>query len=249
MKYRNGRKVSPSVYQAVRYVTKVGVITRGTWNDLFGKGTVRWKQKQLRLLVEGGVFKAHPCDSLVDTFIIGHLGQEMAQEQNWRSVYFIQPQFIKHDEIVARGLWKLEQEALCTRWMTERELKGQNSATFKLNIREEGAKYPDAVFKLQGKSSTAIVALEYERTGKTNWRYNKAIKAYSDSGEFNFVLYVVENSSIEARVKSGIRFIGDARLGSRIGFISAEEWKKNPGTAEIRGLAHGKSINELLLKI
>ena len=249
MRYRNGRKVSLSVFQAVRYVAKVGVITRGTWNELFGKGSLRWKQKQLRLLVEGGIFKSHPCDSLVDTFIIGHLGLEMIQEQNWRSVYFVQPQFIKHDETVAKGLYKLERHALCTRWMTERELKGQNSATFKLNVQEGGAKYPDAVFKLQGILASAIVALEYEKTGKTNWRYNKAIKAYSDSGEFHFVLYITENSTIEARVKRGIRYIGDARLGSKVGFIDAEEWKKNPLTAEIRGLNLGKSISELAQRI
>lgn len=249
MRYRNGRKVSRSVFQAVRYVTKVGVITRETWNDLFGNGGIRWKQAQLKQLIEGGVFKAHPCDSLVDTFIMGHQGRTMAMDQKWRNVYFVQPQFVKHDEIVARGLWKLERTSLCTRWMTERELKGQNTTSFKLNVREGGDKYPDGVFKLQGKSSSAIVALEYEKTGKTQWRYNKAIKAYSDSGEFKFILFVVEGSAIENRIKTAIRYIGDRSLASRIGFISVEDWKSNPETAEIRGLNSGKSINELTQKL
>lgn len=249
MKYRNGRKVSSSVFQAVRYVAKVGVITRETWNELFGGGGLRWKQAQLKILVEGGIFKPHPCEELVDTFIMGHIGQQMTEDEKWRSVHFVQPQFIKHDETVARGLWKLEHASLCTRWMTERELKGQKTSTFKLNVREGGGKYPDGVFRLQGKSSSAIVALEYEKTGKTQWRYNKAIKAYSDSGEFHFILFVVEDSAIEKRIMSAIRYIGDTRLASRIGFINADEWKTNPLTATIYGLKSGQNITELAQKI
>lgn len=52
MNYRNGRKVSPSVFQAIRYVAKVGVITRETWNEIFGKGSIRWKQMQLKFLID-----------------------------------------------------------------------------------------------------------------------------------------------------------------------------------------------------
>ena len=249
MKYRNGRKVSPLVFQALRYLTKTGVMTRGTWNELFSKGSLRWKQKQLRLLVEGGILNSHPCDSLVDTFIMGHLGHEMAKEEKWKPVYFIQPQFIKHDETVAKGLWLLERCKLCDGWMTERELKGQKSSTFKLNVCEMGGKYPDGVFNLLGKSSTAVVALEYEKSGKTNWRYNKTIKAYSESGEFRYILYVVESKAIEESIRRGMRYIGDIRLNSRLGFIDATEWKKNPLTAPIRGLSLGKSISEMALKL
>lgn len=249
MKYRNGREVSSLVFQAVRYVTKVGVITRGTWNELFSKGSLRWKQKQLRLLVVNGVLKPHPCDSLVDTFIIGSRGREMAQGQNWRTVYWVQPQFIKHDEIVAQGLWKLERLSLCSRWMTERELKALNSTIFKLNVKEGGAKYPDGVIKLEGSISSVIVAIEYERTGKTNWRYNKAIKALGESGEFDFIIFIVEDTVIEKRIRRAIRFIGDGHLASRIGFIRVEEWKKNPSTAIITGLNQGKSIHGLVQRL
>jgi hypothetical protein len=249
MKYRNGRKVSSLVFQAVRYVTKVGVITRGTWSELFSKGSLRWKQKQLRLLVKNGVFRPHPCDSLVDTFVIGSRGREMAQGQNWRTVFWVQPQFIKHDETVAQGLWKLERLSLCSRWMTERELKGLNSTIFKLNVKEGGAKYPDGVIKLEGSVSSVIVAIEYERTGKTNWRYNKAIKALGESSEFAFILFIVEDAVIEKRIRRAIRFIGDGNLASRIGFISVEEWKKSPANATIAGLNKGKSIKELAQKL
>jgi len=248
MKYRNGRKVSASVFQAVRYIAKVGVITRQTWDEFFGKGTKRWKRKQLRLLINATVLKKHPYDQVHDTFILGKQGLEMVESMKWQSVHLVQPKQFKHDEIIAKGLLKLEAKSLCQKWMTESELKSQRSATFRLHGLEGGAKYPDAVFKLEGKSSSQIVALEYEKTSKTSWRYNKAIKAYSDSGEFNVILFIVETLAIEDLVKRAMRFIGDGSLNSKIGFISIEEWRQNPMTAPIRGLSKGKSLSEIALK-
>ena len=245
MKFKNGRKVSQEVYQAVRYVSKVGVITRNTWNELFGKGTLRWKQKQLRLLVEGNIFKPHPCEELVDSFVMGGQGSKMAFDQNWRIVYWIQPQFINHDETVAKGMWRLEQESICLRWLTERELKAQKTSNFKLNIKEGGGKYPDGVMKLSG-SLPKVVAIEYEKTSKTTWRYNKAIKAFSESCDFSFILFIVENKAIESSIKRSILFIGDSNLASRIGFIRSEDWKRDPANANIEGLLMGKSIRELV---
>jgi hypothetical protein len=139
----------------------------------------------------------------------------------------------------------LEQGSLCSKWLTERELRRQNSKHFKLDTKEGGPKYPDAVLMLQGELGSPVVALEYEKTTKNNWRYNKAIKAYSDSGDFSFVIFVVESDGIENCIKRSMKFIGDAYLNSRIGFISAEDWLENPELAEIRGLNRIKSITEL----
>lgn len=249
MKYKNGRKVSPSVYQAVRYVTKVGVITRQTWNECFGTGTDRWKRKQLRKLIESKILTNHPYDVVKDVFILGKSGLDMIEDMKWKKVHLVQPRFIKHDETVAKGLLEIERQSLCQRWMTESELKSQKSSTFRLHGMEGGAKYPDAVLKLEGKSSSMIMALEYEKTSKSGWKYNKAIRAYSDSGDFNLILFVVESSAIENLVKRSMRFIGDTALNSKIGFISVEEWKENPLTATIRGISKGKSLVEIAYNI
>jgi len=98
VKYQNGREVSESVFQAIRYMTKVGVMTRRTWNEFFGKGTLNWKQKQLRLLIKAKVFKAHPFEDVCNTYVIGNYGLEMIQDMKWKSVYHVEPKFIKHDE-------------------------------------------------------------------------------------------------------------------------------------------------------
>lgn len=235
MKYLTGHRISENVYQSLRFVTKVGVMTRATWYELFGSGSLRWRQKQLQHLIELGVFKLHPCTHVSDVMAIGEFGKRLVQEKEWKHVPSVSAQFIEHDETVGRSLWRLEQARVCDKWLTDKELKAVDSKTFKLDVKGTGDKFPDAIFRLSNHSGGQMVALEYEKTAKNNWRYNKAIKAYSDSYSFHYILYVVESDGIETAVKRAMTFIGDYQLNSKIGFIHARDWKRDPITAPIRG--------------
>jgi hypothetical protein len=248
VKYPNGRSVSSQVYQALRYMTKVGVMSKKTWNELFGKGSTRWKTQQLRLLREAKIIRLHPHE-LKDSFVIGSAGMELVREQKWKPVHFVDPKYFKHDEMVACGVWKLEGNSICSKWFTEKELKNQSSNSFKLDDLENGkVKYPDAVMKIEGKKRSLIVALEYEKTMKSNWRYNKAIKAYSDSKDFNYIIFMVESAAIEKSIKRSLRYIGDGHLSHRIGFISIEDWMKDPLLAPIRTPNEFKNLQEMTSK-
>lgn len=169
----------------------------------------------------------------------------MIESMNWKAVHLLQPKYIRHDETVAKGLLTLERLNLCQKWMTESELKSQRSSSFKLHGLEGGAKYPDAVLKIDGKSSMNIVALEYERTSKSSWRYNKAIKAYSDSSDFSLIIFIVETLAIESLIKRSMNFVADQSLNARIGFIKVEDWKKNPAKASVSGSFKHITISDL----
>lgn len=249
MKYPHGRRLSKNVVEAVRFVAKVGVMSRETWYELFSHGTLRWRQMQFQHLIDRKIFKSHTSKHGHAAVVIDTFGIELIRKMKWQHVHTIYPHFIEHDEAVGAGLWKLEKSGLCQKWITESEMKTQKSASFRLDIQEGNFKYPDAVFKLQGNLSTPIVAVEYERTAKTNWRYNKAISAYSEAYDFGFIFFVVENEAIEKSIQRAMKYIADGKLNSRIGFISVEDWKKNPISAELRGLKIGQSLKELTSKI
>jgi hypothetical protein len=121
-----------------------------------------------------------------------------------------------------------------------------NGNTFKLNVSGAGDKFPDVVFNLADQAGGKFVALEYEKISKNNWRYNKVIKAYSDSSNLNLILYIVESQGIENAVKRAMRFIGDTQLNSKIGFIDVNDWKLNPGSAPIRRTIHVNSLGGLM---
>jgi hypothetical protein len=235
LKYPTGHKISENVYQSLRFVTKVGVLTRATWYDLFGSGGMRWQQKQLQKLINLDVFRPHPCAHVQEVMVLGEYGKKLIQEKTWVQVPSVSAQFIEHDETVARGLWRLEKAGICDKWITDKELKTMDSKTFKLDIKGAGDKFPDAVFRVPTLGSGKLMALEYERTSKNNWRYNKAMLAYSDATTFNHILYIVESDGIEKAVRRAMRFIGDSRLQSRTGFIHVGDWTKDPVTAPIRG--------------
>lgn len=231
MWYPTGHKISENVYQSIRFVAKVGVMTRPTWYNLFGIGPLRWKQKQLQRLLEHGLFKPHPCAHVQDVVTIGEFGKKLLQEKNWIHSPSVSAQFIEHDEIVARGVWKLEHGGICQKWYTDKELKQLKKGHFKLNTKDISSKFPDIVMRINGKEKHETVAVEYEKTCKSNWRYNKAIMAYSDSSDFDRVIYIVETKAIEESVKRAMRFIGDSYINRKISFIQAYDWKSNSVTA------------------
>lgn len=249
MKYAHGRRLSKNVVEAVRFVAKVGVMSRETWYELFSHGTLRWRQMQLQHLIDRKIFKPHSSKYGHDAVVIDTFGVELIKGMKWQHVHSIYPHFIEHDETVGTGLWKLEKYGINQKWITESEMKTQKSASFRLDVQEGSFKYPDAVFKLQGNLSAPIVAVEYERTAKTNWRYNKAIRSYSEAYDFGFIFFIVENEAIEKTLQRAMKYIGDGRLNSRIGFISVDDWKENPGDAKLRGLKLGQSLKELTSKI
>ena len=247
MKYESGRAVSQRVFQAIRYMTKVGTMTRTTWYQLFASGNPRWMRRQFHELVEAKIFAPHPHD-LADAFVMGEYGQKMIKELGWREVYYIEPKYFKHDEFVARGVWSLEESKICSKWFTERELRAQKSKNFKLQGLDGGPKYPDAVMRLDGIMGSTVVALEYEKTIKSSMRYNKIIRAYSEATEFDYVICIVENEAAEKCIIRSQRYIGDALLNSKMGFIFIHEWIKNPALAPIRGLSQIKNFTEITKK-
>jgi hypothetical protein len=249
MKYPTGHRISENVYQSLRFVAKVGVMTRTTWYELFGSGSLRWKQKQLQHLIELGLFKLHPCTYVQDVVVIGELGKKIMQDLQRNYVPSISAQFIEHDETVGRGLWRLEQANICDKWITDKELKMLDSKTFQLNVKGTGDKFPDAVFSLTSQVGRKMLALEYEKTAKNYWRNNKAIMAYSDASNFNYILYVVESDRIETAVKRAMAFIGDYTLNSKIGFINVNDWKRDPITAPMRGKLDIANLGGLMQKV
>jgi hypothetical protein len=78
-----------------------------------------------------------------------------------------------------------------------------------------------------------LVALEYERTGKTVPRYRRILWSYNKLNRFSMVLFIVENDVLRKRIKSSLKHLGRVALIEKIGFVDAIEWQKNPLSATI----------------
>lgn len=232
-KYKGGRSIPDNVLAALRYIGKVGVMTKTSWNELFSHGGDRWKRKQLFHLINRGLIQVHSCGSVDQAYVLTSYGEDLVSELKLNCVIPIPPQFIKHDETVAVSLIKLERLGLCQNWFTERELKSLQLKEYMVQNKDGEFKYPDAIFKIMIQGKLRTVALEYERTGKSFARYRSILWQYNGINNISMILYIVENQVIKSRIKKSLKFLGNAGLLERIAFMDADKWKADPARAEI----------------
>ena len=139
------------------------------------------------------------------------------------------------------SLLVLEEKNICERWMTEAELKHGRSGHFQLKSRDKKYKYPDAVFQVQVDDKEHLVALEYERIGKSFTRYVDLLRAYEGLTDIQLIIYVVEEVAIRKRIQRALSHLGSNFLNTRIVFTSKGEWLKDPASAKLEMLT-GKTI-------
>jgi len=228
LKYKNGRELGSDVISAVRYVTKVGVMSRVTWYALFGRGNLRWKQTQWKFLIDSKIFRPYPCDIIEDVVALGTYGRRLVAKNGWKYSVSFQPSEIHHDEKVGIGLWKLERADLIKKWMHQKEIKRKGLDSMKLQIRKKSYKYPDAIFLFENQGKEEVAAIEYEARNQGYYRYLPMLKAYQESANFDRILFVVPDKSTKKSIQKVMNTIRDETLVKKVGFIDAEIWNSNP---------------------
>lgn len=231
MKFKNGRKVKAETYEAIRWMTKVGVLTRKTWYKIFGRGQKRWQQIQLQSFVKNRIFKLHPSQISPDIFVMDTNGIKMVKALSWKHSSRIDPQYIYHDESLALGLLKLERHGVCRKWVMAAEFKARHTKDFRLELTGKDRKkirYPDAVANIQVQEETKTWAIEYESKNQGSWRYKKILEAYRYYHDTYHILFVVKNKATSASIKRALKRIDSAYLPSRITIADNETWQNNP---------------------
>jgi hypothetical protein len=127
----------------------------------------------------------------------------------------------------------MEQKKICKNWMIEKEIKDKCDNKFLIQDQGDAIKYPDAICEAYMGKSFHLVAIEYERTGKTVPRYRRILWSYNKMNRFSMVLFIVENDVLKKRIKSSLKHLGRVALIEKIGFVGASEWQKNPLDATI----------------
>ena len=146
----------------------------------------------------------------------------------------VPPHLIDHDEVIGTSLLTLKRHGVCQKWITEKELKANFSKEYQMEKQAFGAKYPDAIFEMPFDGKVWIVALEYERTGKSIQRYKSIFREYEKFSSLSQILYIVEDLAIKRRVESGLLSAGIESVSKKVGFIDAVQWKADPFKASIQ---------------
>jgi len=239
-KYESGQTIPDNVMSALLYVSKVGVLSTAQWHRQFAQGNLRWRQKQLKSMSDKKLIRRH-TSAREGFWVLNTAGEKLVKETGQNIVSPVTSQHFIHDEFVGESLFILEQKNICERWLTEAELKMGRSNEFQLKSRFKKYKYPDAIFQVQVDDKEHLVALEYERIGKSFTRYLDLLRAYEGLKDIQLIIYVVEENAIRKRIQRAITHLGSTFLRTRIAFTSKAEWQKNPASAKLEMLT-GRSI-------
>jgi len=243
--YRCGQPMPPYMSEALKFIGKVGVLTRPTWYHYLCPGTDQWKREQLLNMVKRGLLVSHTCRNLQDVWVLSDWSKDLLRSKGLSCVPPIYPHLIEHDLVVGISMLTLKRQGVCKDWLTETEIKMKELNNFLIEKKANDSKYPDAVMRMPIKGHLAFAAIEYERTGKSTMRYRIILKQYSYLSSIEQIIYVIEEPSIKKRIINGLRYVGDKSLMDKVGFVNGFEWRKDPVTAPIMKAGMVTSLHEL----
>lgn len=235
MKFQNGRNVSKNAISCLRVMAKSGFMTRAIWRDYFAQGSTRWHRRQLQRLCEGKLIEGHVNSKAQGVFVLSKFGKILLAREGLR---FALPPFVgqlDHDELVLRSVLELSKEKLIHGFLLENEMKSSEMRQHQLttSARSEDQRYPDAIFELNVLGKKRIVALEYERTGKSSQRYRDKLWAYSHSNSLWVVIFVCESDVVKSMIKRQLYFLRSPELSSKVAFVDKKQWLNDPADALI----------------
>ena len=239
LRYPSGQLVTANVVDTLRYIAKVGALSKNTWVNYFAKGNYRWKNRQLQFLNRNRILKLHSCERLKETWVLDINGKRLLDDMQQMYVTPIFANNLDHDEIVANGVLSLERSNICQKWFTEKELKLIKGKQVEQTTNCE-TKYPDAMLQIETPNKKRVVAIEYEKHGKDYGRYRSILWRYLGMKDIDHIFYVVEDKAIERRIMSVTKKIASIDLINKLGFINVTDWKRNAIEANIK-INNGKT--------
>lgn len=232
-RYQSGQKIPENVLRTLFYVSKVGVLSTAQWHRIFGQGNLRWRQKQLKSMVDKKLIRRH-TSSDQGFWVLSTKGEELINNVGRRAVTPASALQFGHDEFVGESMYLLEDRNICENWITEAECKNGEGNSFHLRTKDKKVKYPDAVFQVKVDDKEHLVALEYERIGKSFYRYLDILNSYTNLNQIQLIIYVVEDKSIRKRIEKAKAHLGSQYLNTRIAFANKNVWIKNPASCPLQ---------------
>ena len=98
-KYESGQAIPENVMSALLYVSKVGVLSTAQWHRKFGKGNLRWRQKQLKSMSDKKLIRRH-TSAREGFWVLNSNGEKLVKETGQDIVAPVTSQHFMQDEFV-----------------------------------------------------------------------------------------------------------------------------------------------------
>lgn len=229
--YPKGKRIPINVLGVLIYLSKVGLMTTSQWLKFFATGNTRWSQRQLKFLADNRLIKRH-LSAREGKWVLDRYGKTVLEKLEIEAVEPVTPQMFLHDEFIGESLLQLERMGICKSWLTEKQLKIQRAKDFIIRGPDQEVKYPDAILIVEMYSKKRIIALEYERTGKTSSRYRSILWQYKGLNSIDLVMFIYEDEAVKNRIQKALSFVGCPDLQAKVAFVKAKDWRRDPSIAQ-----------------
>jgi hypothetical protein len=213
----------------LHFVGKTGFITFELWKEYFYTAKSRstlfhnWKE-----LVRRKYLTAHYNERIKNTLVLLRSNKNIQLYFETKPAFIPNPTQLQHDEILLNGIMNLSRAKKICQWQTEAELKMLKPSDFKVENQSQLIKYPDAILHIQVGNRFYAIAVEYERTQKSQSRYGQIVSAYAGMKKIDAVIWIVKTPAIKNMITEQIKQVYYPLNERPMAFLTEESWKFQP---------------------
>lgn len=155
--------------------------------------------------------------------------------------------YFEHDNYLMNFFLLLKHREVLLGCWTEQQLKMDHLLALEVLGSVSEAKLPDLVLSLKTESTPLRVAVEIERTQKSQHRYQIIQLAYRRTSKIDLLLFGVSDEKTEVAIRKA--FDGEMPSNLFVGYFSLNDFKKASFEAELRVRQRKRSLEKFLAQI
>ncbi len=184
-------------------------------------------------LLTSGLFK--PYELSDEHLFMTMKGVQFLQERNCAYVGKAHPMNFEHDALVMSFALACENAGLIQpTWAPDAVIRKQTGLENLSLLGAAAPKIPDLVFDLSGTDSNIRMALEVERSRKSQARYDTLVLAYMEMKLINLAIIAYNDRYTENRISDSMKKLGYPQSKRPIAFCKLSDLSANPSSFLMR---------------
>lgn len=229
----------------IQLAVRTGFLSQSIWFEFFAPKHERWRYELWTILGKRGYFLNHHSRRATDV-LVPNPKHPLVQKITGDSITMPPPVgVLDHDEAVVKSFLLLKEKEILETAFFEGELKRYDLRSRRHYNPHDRTKYPDLFISLKGPNSHNKIALEFEFSRKAPKRYLHMMNSFLATKEISTVVFISNLQTVKNGIKTAIRESYFPEWEKPIGFVSHDEWQKDPVNAIITFSENKKSLLQM----
>ncbi len=238
------------LFDAVSLTAKTGFLTKSIFREIAKPESERSEQRFWQALNSSQLFQ--PLRFIkynIEVLRLTSKGRQMALGFGTPVVSSPHIANVEHDEMAAFVGLRLQQSGLIRSWSSEAILKQEIQRDGISAAEGPKGKYPDILIELEVTGPAVRVAIEIERTGKPQKRYDEIIYSYGGWKNLDAVIFAFNLKYIESAIRRSMSRSHYPQTGPEVIFTDLKSFIDNPSNAKLKVRSEDQNIATIVKSI